>query len=166
RQGDEILGRLYRVGLPRGVRLRDPGSPRPADRGGMVHLGQHLGQRLLRPGRPLDPPLRPERQGNPLRHRAQDRRHVELRGPPVRTEGRRRANGPPRPPPAAVHVGGASGMAMNNLLLEARLTLRGLTRQPGFAVTVILTLAVGIGANLAFFGYASYFLAPTIEAPE
>lgn len=55
---------------------------------------------------------------------------------------------------------------MNNLLLEARLTLRGLTRQPGFALTVIVTLAVGIGANLAFFGYASYFIAPTIEAPE
>ncbi|HXU34277.1 MAG TPA: ADOP family duplicated permease [Thermoanaerobaculia bacterium] len=55
---------------------------------------------------------------------------------------------------------------MHQLLLEARLTLRGLIRQPGFALTVILTLAVGIGANLAFFGYASYFLAPTIEAPE
>ncbi len=55
---------------------------------------------------------------------------------------------------------------MNNLLLEARLTLRGLTRQPGFALTVILTLAVGIGSSVAFFGYASYFLAPTIDAPE
>jgi predicted permease len=55
---------------------------------------------------------------------------------------------------------------MHPFLLEARLTLRGLTRQPGFALTVIVTLAVGIGANLAFFGYASYFLAPTIEAPE
>lgn len=55
---------------------------------------------------------------------------------------------------------------MSNLLLEARLTLRGLTRQPGFALTVIVTLAVGIGANVAFFGYASYFLAPTIEAPD
>ncbi len=55
---------------------------------------------------------------------------------------------------------------MNNLLLEARLILRTLSRQPGFAITVIVTLAVGIGANLAFFGYASYFLAPTIEAPD
>ena len=55
---------------------------------------------------------------------------------------------------------------MHPLLLEARLMLRGLTREPGFAATIILTLAVGIGANLAFFGYASYFLAPTIDAPE
>ncbi len=55
---------------------------------------------------------------------------------------------------------------MNNFLLEARLAFRTLTRQPGFAVTVILTLAVGIGTSVAFFGYASYFLAPTIDAPE
>ncbi len=55
---------------------------------------------------------------------------------------------------------------MHDLLLEARLTLRGLARQPGFASTIVVTLAVGIGANLAFFGYASYFLSPTIDAPE
>ena len=60
----------------------------------------------------------------------------------------------------------ADEMAARIDVLEARLTLRGLTRQPGFALTVIVTLAVGIGANFAFFGYASYFLAPTIRAPE
>lgn len=55
---------------------------------------------------------------------------------------------------------------MSHFLLETRLALRTLTRQPGFAATVILTLAVGIGTSVAFFGYASYFLAPTIDAPE
>ena len=38
-----------------------------------------------------------------------------------------------------------------NLLADLRLALRRLTKQPGFSVTTMVTLALAIGANTAIF---------------
>ncbi len=48
---------------------------------------------------------------------------------------------------------------------SVRLTLRSLARQPGLSLTVILTLALGIGACTALFAYLLSFLWPTLDAP-
>src|ERR1700734_1532785 len=55
-----------------------------------------------------------------------------------------------------------------NLLVELRLALRRLMKQPGFTATTILTLALAIGANTAIFSVISAVLMhPSgVDAPQ
>src|SRR5262245_27537580 len=48
----------------------------------------------------------------------------------------------------------ARGTTLRNLWHDIRLGIRLLYRSPGFALTAIVTLAVGIGANTAIFAVA------------
>lgn len=51
------------------------------------------------------------------------------------------------------------------ILTDLRFAIRGLRQKPRLVVLVVLTMAVGIGANLGVFAYLSYFARPTIDAP-
>src|SRR5271166_1655707 len=55
-----------------------------------------------------------------------------------------------------------------NLLVELRLALRRLSKQPGFTVTTIVTLALAIGANTAIFSVIDAVLMhPSgVDAPQ
>jgi len=75
-------------------------------------------------------------------------RQVARRGRPVGRSVPRRVS---RPPIAIAHV---------------RVALRRLIRQPVFSITAVLTLALGIGANLAVAAFVQSFLLSPIDAPE
>ncbi|HEY1307654.1 MAG TPA: ABC transporter permease [Vicinamibacterales bacterium] len=49
---------------------------------------------------------------------------------------------------------------------DVRLALRGMRRRPGFAVAVVLTLALGIGANTAIFGVVDGVLIKPLPYPN
>jgi predicted permease len=62
-----------------------------------------------------------------------------------------------------------AGVWLGGFLQDVRQTLRGLRREPRFAVFVVLTLALGLGANSAMYGVADrLFLSgpPEVRAPE
>jgi len=55
---------------------------------------------------------------------------------------------------------------MTDLPRHLAVALRSLARQPGMALIVVVTLALGIGASTALFAYLASILWPTIDAPE
>jgi predicted permease len=55
---------------------------------------------------------------------------------------------------------------MESLLADGKLSLRRLRNSPGFTMTVILTLAIGIGANTAVFSVVNGVLIKPLPYPE
>ena len=55
---------------------------------------------------------------------------------------------------------------LNDLWLDLRLVARQLSRSPGFSVVVVLTLALGIGANVAVFSVVNTVLLRPVDAPN
>jgi predicted permease len=56
--------------------------------------------------------------------------------------------------------------ALESILADLRLVLRRLRKSPGFAVTVLLTLAIGIGANTTVFSVINGVLLKPLPYPE
>jgi predicted permease len=56
--------------------------------------------------------------------------------------------------------------ALESFLADLRLTLRRLGKAPGFTVTVLLTLAIGIGANTAVFSIINRVLLEPLPYPQ
>ena len=55
---------------------------------------------------------------------------------------------------------------LEDLLRDASYTLRTLRKTPGFALTAILTLAIGIGANTAIFSFVNAILLKRLPVPH
>ena len=56
--------------------------------------------------------------------------------------------------------------ALESLLADLKFTLRRLRKSPGFAMTVLLTLAIGIGANTAVFSVVDGVLLKPLPYPD
>ena len=56
--------------------------------------------------------------------------------------------------------------ALETLLADLKLVARRLLRSPGFAVTVLLTLSIGIGANTAVFSVVDSVLLRPLPYPQ
>src|SRR5271168_2655877 len=55
---------------------------------------------------------------------------------------------------------------VESILADIKFTFRRLRRSPGFAITVVLTLAIGIGANTAVFSVLNSVLLKPLPYPE
>jgi len=55
---------------------------------------------------------------------------------------------------------------LRDLVLDLRLAVRGFSRNPGFCMVVVMTLALGIGATTAIFSVVNGVLIKPLAYPE
>ncbi|HEX3130617.1 MAG TPA: ADOP family duplicated permease, partial [Thermoanaerobaculia bacterium] len=55
---------------------------------------------------------------------------------------------------------------MREVARQLSIALRSLSRQPGIMLPAVITLALGIGSNMALFAYLSAMLWPPLDAPQ